>query len=89
MRTPIYTNRFVKDLRLMTKRGRDPENIKAVMRDLIEERLLDRKFRDHVLIGNFKDRRECHIEPDWLLIYRIEESAIIFERTGSHADLFR
>ena len=89
MRTPIYTNRFVKDLRLMTKRGRDPENIKAVMRDLIEERPLDRKFRDHVLIGNFKDRRECHIEPDWLLIYRIEESAIIFERTGSHADLFR
>jgi len=43
----------------------------------------------HVLIGNFKDRRECHIEPDWLLIYRIEESAIIFERTGTHADLFR
>ena len=50
---------------------------------------LDRKFRDHVLIGNFKDRRECHIEPDWLLIYRIEESAIIFERTATHADLFR
>jgi len=50
---------------------------------------LDRKFRDHVLIGNFKDRRGCHIEPDWLLIYRIEESAIIFERTGIHADLFR
>jgi mRNA interferase YafQ len=73
----------------MTKRGRDPENIKAVMRNLIEERLLDRKFRDHVLIGNFKDRRECHIEPDWLLIYRTEESAIIFERTGTHADLFR
>jgi mRNA interferase YafQ len=89
MKTPIFTNRFAKDLKLMTKRGRDPENIKAVMRNLIEERLLDRKFRDHVLIGNFKDRRECHIEPDWLLIYRIEESVIIFERTGTHADLFR
>ena len=89
MKTPIYTNRFAKDLKLMTKRGRDPENIKAVMRHLIEEEPLDRKFRDHILIGNFKDRRECHIEPDWLLIYRIEESAIIFERTGTHADLFR
>ncbi|MEK7242673.1 MAG: type II toxin-antitoxin system YafQ family toxin [Thermodesulfobacteriota bacterium] len=89
MKTPIYTNRFAKDLKLMTKRGRDPENIKAVMRNLIEERSLDRKFRDHVLIGNFKDRRECHIEPEWLLIYRIEESAIIFERTGTHTDLFR
>lgn len=88
MKTPIYTNRFAKDLKLMIKRGRDPENIKAVMRNLIEERPLDRKFRDHVLIGNFKDRRECHIEPDWLLIYRIEESTIIFERTGTHADLF-
>ena len=89
MKTPLYTNRFAKDLKLMTKRGRDPENIKAVMRNLIEEMPLDRKFRDHVLIGNFKDRRECHIEPDWLLIYRIEENAIIFERTGTHADLFR
>lgn len=89
MKTPIYTNRFAKDLKLMTKRGRDPENIKAIIRNLIEERPLDRKFRDHVLIGNFKDRRECHIEPDWLLIYRIEESTIIFERTGTHADLFR
>lgn len=89
MKTPIYTNRFAKDLKLMTKRGRDSGNIRAVIRNLIEERPLDRKFRDHVLIGNFKDRRECHIEPDWLLVYRIEESTIIFERTGTHADLFR
>ncbi len=89
MKTPIYTNRFAKDLKLMKKRGRDPENIKAVMRNLIEEKSLDRKFRDHILIGNFKDRRECHIEPDWLLIYRIEENAIIFECTGTYADLFR
>jgi mRNA interferase YafQ len=89
MKTPIYTNRFAKDLKLMTKRGRDPENIKTVIRNLIEKRPLDRKFRDHVLIGNFKERRECHVEPDWLLIYRIEESAIIFERTGIHTDLFR
>jgi mRNA interferase YafQ len=89
MKTPIYTNRFAKDLKLMIKRGRDPENIKAIIRNLIEEKPFDRKFRDHVLIGNFKDRRECHIEPDWLLIYRIEESTIIFERTGTHADLFR
>ncbi len=89
MRTPIYTNRFAKDLKLMIKRGRDSESIKSVMRNLIEEKSLDRKFRDHILIGNFKDRRECHIEPDWLLIYRIEENAIIFECTGTYADLFR
>ena len=89
MRTPVYTNRFAKDLKLMLKRGRDPESLKAVMRELIEERPLDQKYRDHFLIGNFKDRRECHINPDWLLIYRIDGNRIIFERTGTHSDLFR
>lgn len=89
MRIPVYTNRFEKDLKLMIKRGYDTENIKAVIRKLIAEIPLERKHRDHLLIGNFKDRRECHIEPDWLLIYRLEENSIIFERTGTHADLFR
>jgi len=89
MRTPVYTNRFEKDLKLMIKRGLDPESIKAVIRMLIDEISLERKHRDHLLIGNFKDRRECHIEPNWLLIYRLEENSIIFERTGTHADLFR
>jgi len=89
MRTPVYTNRFEKDLKLMIKRGSDPESIKSIVRKLIDEIPLERKHRDHVLIGNFKDRRECHIEPDWLLIYRLEESMIVFERTGTHADLFK
>jgi mRNA interferase YafQ len=89
MRIPSYTNRFKKDLKLMVRRGHDPESIKCVIRDLVEEKVLGPKYRDHVLIGNFKARRECHIESDWLLIYRLEESRIIFERTGTHADLFR
>jgi mRNA interferase YafQ len=89
MRTPVYTNRFEKDLKLMIKRGSDPESIKSVVRKLIDEIPLEHKHRDHPLIGNFKDRRECHIEPDWLLIYRLEGSMIIFERTGTHADLFK
>lgn len=73
----------------MIKRGHDPEQIKSVIKSLIAGNPLDRKYRDHLLIGNFKDRRECHVNPDWLLIYRIDEPHIIFERTGSHADLFR
>ena len=89
MRIPVYTNRFEKDLKLMIKRGSDPESIKSIIRMLIDEMPLERKHRDHLLIGNFKDRRECHIEPNWLLIYRLEENSIIFERTGTHADLFR
>ena len=89
MRTPVYTNRFAKDLKLMIKRGSDPAIIKAVIRKLINEIPLERKHRDHLLVGNFKDRRECHIEPDWLLVYRLDGSMIIFERTGTHADLFK
>jgi len=89
MRTPAYTTRFKKDLKLMARRGYDLERIKRVIRDLIEGKILDRKYRDHILIGNFHQRRECHIEPDWLLIYRLDESRIIFERTGNHGDLFK
>jgi len=89
MLTPVYTKRFGKDLKRMIRRGGEPDHFKAVMRTLIEGNLLDRKYRDHVLIGNFRDRRECHIETDWLLIYRIDDFRIIFERTGTHADLFR
>ena len=89
MRTPVYTKRFESDLKCMIKRGNKPEKIKAVIRDLIDGKTLDQKHRDHMLIGNFKDRRECHVTPDWLLIYRIDNRDIIFERTGTHADLFR
>lgn len=62
----------------------------AIMRKLIEGEKLPRKYKDHPLKGEFKNRRECHIEPDLLLIYKIDkkEKAIIFERTGSHADIF-
>ena len=88
MWTPVFTNRFEKDLKRMVKRGYDAITLKAVIRDLIDGRTLSQKFRDHALIGNFKDRRECHIAPDWLLIYRIDNPNIIFERTGTHADLF-
>jgi mRNA interferase YafQ len=89
MRTPVYTNRFEKDLKLMIKRGYDPASIKTIVRKLVDETPLESKHRDHLLVGNFKDRRECHIEPDWLLIYRLDGSTIIFERTGTHADLFK
>lgn len=89
MRTPVYTARFKKDLKRMQARGVELENIKAVVRDLVEGIPLAPRYRDHVLIGNFKDRCEFHIEAGWLLIYRIDVFHIIFERTGSHADLFK
>ena len=89
MYSPVYLNRFQKDLKLMQKRGKNMEKFKAVVIKLLAGEPLDKKYCDHLLIGNFAYRRECHIEPDWLLIYRIDENNIIFERTGTHSDLFK
>jgi mRNA interferase YafQ len=88
MLNPYYTNKFGKDIKRMGKRGKDIEKLKTIIRTLINQGDLPRHLKDHNLIGNFVGRRECHLEPDWLLVYRIENSDIIFERTGSHSDLF-
>ena len=88
MLIPSYTKQFAKDLKRMQKRGKPPEKIKKVIRKLLSEQPLDPIYKEHRLIGNFKGRRECHVEPDWLLIYKIVDSEIIFERTGTHSDLF-
>ncbi|MBS0620967.1 MAG: type II toxin-antitoxin system YafQ family toxin [Verrucomicrobia bacterium] len=89
MFTLFRTSQFKRDLKLAMKRGKDMELIKEIMTQLAKGVPLQAKYRDHKLSGNFKDHRECHIEPDWLLIYRITSSEIIFERTGSHSDLFK
>lgn len=89
MLKPSYTKQFDRDLKRMLKRGKNKEKIKTIIAKLINEQELEPKHRDHQLIGNYEGRRECHIEPDWLLIYKLEEEAIIFERTGSHSDLFK
>ena len=88
MLIPSYTKQFAKDLKRMQKRGKSTEKIKKIIRKLINEESLAASYKEHNLIGNFKNRRECHIEPDWLLIYKIVEPEIIFERTGTHSDLF-
>jgi len=88
MRAPSYTNQFERDLRRMERRGKDAEKIKMVIAALVNEEPLAERYRDHALAGNYKSRRECHIEPDWLLIYKLMEDEIIFERTGAHSDLF-
>ncbi|MCG6138960.1 type II toxin-antitoxin system YafQ family toxin [Leptospira bandrabouensis] len=85
---PSYTNQFNKDVKLQKKRKKDLTKLKEIMSQLIDDIPLSTKHKDHKLIGNYKNRRECHIEPDWLLIYKLDQSSIIFERTGTHADLF-
>ena len=85
-----YTSRFKKDYKLIKKRGYDIRLLEMVIQLLSEGVELPAKYKDHKLIGNFVNYRECHITPDWLLIYKIEKEKLILilTRTGSHSDLF-
>jgi len=89
MYTPAYTKQFSKDVRLAKRRGKNLDKLKLIVRSLVAGEELDPIHRDHKLVGPFAGRRECHIESDWLLIYKVEADTIVFERAGAHADLFR
>ena len=91
MLRPIATKRFEKDKKKARKQKKDFLLLEIISIQLIEEKLLDAKYLDHPLKGNFQGCRECHLENDWLLIYRInkKDKTIIFERLGSHSELFR
>ena len=90
MLIPVFTGAFKKDRKLMVKQGKEISKLTKVMDSLINEKPLLPKHEDHPLQGNYKGKRECHVEPDWLLIYCIEKSTneISFNRTGSHSDLY-
>jgi mRNA interferase YafQ len=85
-----YTAKFKKDYKLAVKRGCDIEELKKVITILQSENALPPKYHDHSLSGNYSGFRECHISPDWLLIYRIDMGilTLTLARTGSHSDLF-
>ena len=88
MLKPRTTSRFEKDYKKALKSARDMNKLKNVMRMIISEEVLPRELRDHKLIGNYQGRRECHLAGNWLLIYKFEDDSVIFERTGSHSELF-
>lgn len=83
-----YEKKFLKDLKLSAKCGKNMKKLEDVLDRLLEEKPLPPKNHNHKLQGEYGDCWECHVEPDWLLIYRKTTSAIIFVRTGSHSDLF-
>ena len=89
MYTPVYTKQFEKDIKRCQRRGKNLEKFKILARTLLSGQKPDAIHRDHKLAGNLIGRRDCHIESDWLLIYRIEGNHLIFERTGTHSDLFK
>ena len=85
-----YHKQFKKDYKKALKRGLDDKLLKEVVTILAEGGTLPEKYRDHALSGDYKGCRECHVQPDWLLIYEIinDELVLILNRTGSHSDLF-
>ena len=87
-----FTAQFKKDYKRAVKRGCDPKELETVITLLANEQPLPEKYRDHALADsrNYKDMRECHIEPDWLLVYKILRETLILRliRTGSHRDLY-
>ena len=87
-----FTTQFKRDYKLALKRGCDPNSLQQVLTLLIMEEPLPEKYRDHALTNsrNYKGMRECHIEPDWLLVYKVFQETLYIKliRTGSHSDLF-
>ena len=86
-----FTNQFKKDLKLAKKQGKNLDKLFEVINILANGEKLDTKFKDHDLSGSYKGTRECHIEPDWLLIYEIDNNALILMlyRLGTHSELFK
>jgi len=84
-----YTTQFKKDYKRIKKQNKDLSKIRVVIEKLSSGQVLDPKYNDHQLSGNWKGHRDCHIEPDWLLIYRIFSDDLYLERTGSHSELFK
>lgn len=80
--------KFEQDVERAKRRSRDLSKLKTVLKYLVEQVPLPQSYRDHPLKGEFNDCRECHLEPDWLLIYSIDGNNLILLRTGTHSDLF-
>lgn len=85
----FYTTQFKKDYKRLKKQQKDIHKLLSVIDQLAASQELEKKYQEHRLLGEWKDHKECHIEPDWILIFRLIEDALILERTGSHSELFK
>lgn len=90
MRETRQTSQFKKDLKKLAKSGKfDLNELLEIIKDLAEDKFLPEKFQDHPLSGKWKDHRDCHIRPDWILIYKLEPGKLILVRSGTHPELFK
>ena len=85
----IYSSQFKKDFKKIQRQGKNISQLAIIIETLLKKQLLDTKYRDHKLIGKWINHRDCHVEPDGLLIYRLTGDALSLERTGSHSELFK
>lgn len=88
MRNPVIGSQFKRDVKRMEKRGKEMTKLRKVIQLLIEGSPLPPQYKDHPLTGDWKHFRDCHIEPDWLLIYKIDLDDLYLVQTGTHSDLF-
>jgi len=88
MRSLRYTSQFKKDFKRMRKRGADMKKLQEAIEKLVNEEKLDARFKDHPLQGKFAEAHDCHINPNWILIYAIVDNELRLIRTGTHSDLF-
>ena len=89
MKQLSQTKQFARDVNRMVKRGKDSDKLRQIVMTLAREDKLDPHHRDHALTGEWKGTRDCHIEPDWILIYTPTDAHLRLERTGTHSDLFK
>jgi mRNA interferase YafQ len=82
------STRFRRDVKRLQRQNFDLSELESVVSALVAEEQLDQRYQDHALVGNWKGFRECHIQPDWLLIYRIESDELQLARTGSDAGFY-
>ena len=88
MRQVILSKSFQKDVKRLKKRNYEIGKLKTAMQSLTDTGKLDERYKDHPLRGNYQGCRECHLAPDWLLVYKISETELELARTGTHSDLF-
>ena len=89
MKRLSQTTQFARDVKRMARRGKDLAKLKQIVAQLAHGQDLDPRHRDHPLVGEWQRSRDCHVEPDWLLIYTTDERSLRLERTGTHSDLFK
>jgi mRNA interferase YafQ len=88
VREIIRSAQFKRDVKLAQKRGKDLTKLRELILLLVEEKSLPLRYKDHSLSGEWNHHRDCHLEPDWLLLYKIIKNDLFLVRTGTHSDLF-